>query len=74
KNVTWGNVGVVAGGEDIVNRAITMIGGTRVSAGSSHWTSSERSSNYAWIYNGTNGGLYINFKNYSYSVRPITAF
>ena len=74
KNVTWGNVGVVAGGEDIVNRAITMIGGTRVSAGSSHWTSSEDSSIDAWIYNGTLGNLNYGNKYYSISVRPITAF
>ena len=42
RNVTWGTSGIVAGGEDIVNRALTLIGGTRVSA-ASMWSSSEYS-------------------------------
>ena len=41
RNVTWGTSGIVAGGEDIVNRALTLIGGTRVSAATMIAVSSE---------------------------------
>ena len=53
RNVTWGTSGVVAGGEDIVNRALTLIGGTRVSAATNMWSSSEFSISNAWYYGGT---------------------
>lgn len=73
-NVTWGASGIVAGGEDIVNRALTLIGGTRVSAATSMWSSSEFSSNYAWNYGGITGYLNNNYKIRSVAVRPVTAF
>jgi len=74
RNVTWGTSGIVAGGEDIVNRALTLIGGTRVSASTSMWASSELSSGYAWNYYGTSGTLNLIGKNFSVAVRGVTAF
>lgn len=74
RNVTWGTSGVVAGGEDIVNRALTLIGGTRVSAATSMWSSSEISSTNAWLYPGTIGGLTSFIKYISIAVRGVTAF
>ena len=74
RNVTWGTSGVVAGSEDIVNRALTLIGGTRVSASTSMWSSSELSINAAWHYAGNRGFLGSNFKNFSIAVRWVTAF
>ena len=74
RNVTWGTSGVVAGGEDIVNRALTLIGGTRVSAATNMWSSSEFSISNAWYYGGTLGIL-NNYRNYSsIEVRGVTAF
>lgn len=74
RNVTWGTSGVVAGDEDIVNRALTLIGGTRVSAATNMWSSSEYSGNHAWAYGGTYGPL-LNFrKDFSIAVRWVTAF
>lgn len=74
RNVTWGTSGIVAGGEDIVNRALTLIGGTRVSAATSMWSSSEGSSSGAWDYYGTFGTLTNDIKTSSVAVRGVTAF
>lgn len=74
RNVTWGTSGIVAGGEDIVNRALTLIGGTYVSADTSMWSSSESIIGYAWYFNGSSGYLYDYTKNTSIAVRGVTAF
>jgi hypothetical protein len=74
RNVTWGASGIVAGGEDIVNRALTLIGGTRVSAATSMWSSSELSNINAWYSNGFNGSLLGGIKPSSVAVRGVTAF
>jgi hypothetical protein len=39
-----------------------------------YWSSSEISSNYAWIFYFSNGQVYGNDKSYSYCVRAVTAF
>lgn len=72
--ITWGLAGVMAGNEDVVNRALTLISGTRISVSTSYWCSSEYSSNYAWAYNGTNGTIIASNKYTSYGVMPVTAF
>lgn len=61
-------------GLDRVNASITSIGGDTILPSTSQWTSSERSSNYSWIYNGTIGILYRNTKNLSYAARSVAAF
>lgn len=60
---------------DKVNVSLLAIGGTRISPTDHYWSSTEYSSINSWYYNGSFGILYFNFtKNYSYSVRPVTAF
>nr|WP_321523339.1 hypothetical protein [uncultured Macellibacteroides sp.] len=73
RNITWGLAGVTAGNEDIVNRALVLIGGTRISATSYYWCSAESSSYYAWYSNGI-GNIAANSKYGSFGVRPVTAF
>lgn len=74
RNITWGLAGVTAGNEDIVNRALVLIGGTRISATSYYWCSAEYSSDSAWCFNGTIGRINATIKLSSYGVRPVTAF
>lgn len=60
---------------DPVNRSLTAIGGDRVLAsGVVYWCSSEYSSNLAWFYTGTNGGLNTYGKYGTGTCRPVTAF
>lgn len=61
-------------GQDRVNLSLTAIGGTTILPSTSYWTSTEYSTNLAWTYYGTFGGLYFNSKFNSTSVRPVTAF
>lgn len=74
RNVTWGTSGIVAGGEDIVNRALTLIGGTRVSAATTMWSSSEASIGFALGYYGAIGFLFAGGKLDLVAVRVVTAF
>ena len=74
RNVTWGTSGIVAGGEDIVNRALTLIGGTRVSGSTAIWSSSEGSIGFAWGYYGAFGYLATLGKIDAVAVRGVTAF
>lgn len=61
-------------GLDRVNLSLTAIGGTTILPSTTYWTSTEPSTYGAWRYYGTGGGLYLNSKDYSNSVRPVTAF
>ena len=74
RNITWGLAGVTAGNEDIVNRALVLIGGTRISVTSYYWCSAESSSGSAWCYYGYLGYLNANSKGNSLGVGPVTAF
>ena len=59
---------------DKVNVSLNAIGGTRINPTDSLWTSTEFSTYLAWSYYGYHGFLYFYLKNYSLSVRPVTAF
>lgn len=59
---------------DRVNVSLQAIGGTRVNPADFMWTSTETSSNLAWSYFGTSGGLNLNGKSGSNIVWPVTAF
>lgn len=71
KDITTGMSGM---GDDILNTGIRAAGGAVISVATHRWTSSEYSGNFGWIYSGTNGSIYTNYKNYAYSVRPVSAF
>jgi uncharacterized protein YaiE (UPF0345 family) len=58
---------------DPLSRSLYKIG-SRFAITSAHWTSSERYSNYSWIYDGLIGGMASSFKHYSYVVRAVSAF
>lgn len=74
RNITWGLAGITAGNEDIVNRALVLIGGTRISATSYYWCSAEYSSSNAWLSNGNYGTLTNGTKYSTLTCRPVTAF
>ncbi len=59
---------------DRVNLSLSAIGSTTINPATNYWTSSERSSNIAWFYSGYYGFMNYYAKNYSTSVRPVTAF
>ena len=52
-----------------INTALTNIGGTTLSTSDRYWSSSEKSSNYAWYVNFNNGSVINYDKNNSYGVR-----
>jgi len=58
---------------DPLSRSLYKIG-SRFAITSSHWTSSERSSDISWFYNGGNGLMYYYYKFYSHVVRAVSAF
>lgn len=58
---------------DPLSRSLFAIG-ARFAITSHHWTSSERLSNYSWVYFGNSGNMYHNFKSLSYVVRAVSAF
>lgn len=59
---------------DPLSRALYKIG-DRFAITSTHWTSSERSSYYSWVYNGNNGIMYSYIiKSGSRVVRAVSAF
>lgn len=57
-----------------VNVSLAAIGGALINPTLYYWTSTEFSSTYSWGYYGSYGGLYGNFKYYSFRVRPFVAF
>ena len=65
--------GVKLNYSDPLSRSLYKIG-ARFAITSTHWTSSERSSNISWIYYGYNGSMYTNLKNLSNVVRAVSAF
>lgn len=56
-----------------IDKALKLIGGQPIKD-EWYWTRDEYSTIGAWAYYGTYGTLTIYLKNYSYSVRPVTAF
>ena len=48
---------------DPLSRSLYKIG-SRFAITSTHWTSSERSSSYSWVYDGSYGGMYRNNKTF----------
>ena len=71
KDVTVGISGLET---DDMNKGIADAVGFRISATDYMWTSTERSSNYSWIYYGINGILDSNGKYRSTRVRSVSAF
>jgi len=60
---------------DAVSRSLTAIGGDKVLvSGYYPWTSSERTSNYSWLYYGSNGNMDYTNKYDSFSCRPVSEF
>lgn len=60
---------------DPVNRSLTAIGGDKVLAsGVVYWCSTEYSSLYAWLSNGSGGYLNYYTKYNTFTCRPVTAF
>lgn len=74
KNITMGLPGITTANCDLFNQSMSKIGGTLVQATNYIWTSSEYSSNYAWLFYGGNGALDNYYKFSSFSVRPFIAF
>ena len=58
---------------DPISRSLHLIG-SRFTIVSTHWTSSERTSNSSWIYYGGYGGMLSNIKLGNYVVRAVAAF
>ncbi len=58
---------------DPLSRALYKIG-DKFAITSTHWTSSERSSNYSWIYIGSYGPMTYRYKINSLVVRAVSAF
>lgn len=71
KDVTVGISGLET---DDMNKGIADALGFRISATDYMWTSTERSSNTSWYYNGNNGNLNNNNKNNSNRVRSVSEF
>ena len=71
KDVTVGISGLET---DDMNKGIADALGFRISATDNMWTSTERSSNLSWYFNGLYGRLNLNFKHTSISVRSVSAF
>ena len=71
KDVTVGISGLET---DDMNKGITDALGFRISATDYMWTSTERSSNISWNYNGYRGLLTTYYKYYSRRVRSVSAF
>ena len=65
--------GVKLNYSDPLSRSLFAIG-ARFVITSSHWTSSERTSNSSWIYGGNGGYMLGNSKTYSFVVRAVSAF
>lgn len=65
--------GVKLNYSDPLSRALYKIG-DRFAITSIHWTSSERSSNTSWAYNGNNGIIGSSIRNSSSVVRAVSAF
>lgn len=59
---------------DPVNRTLARLGKTTCyGSGYYPWTSCERTSNLAFVYDGDAGGVNTNYKYFSYAVRPVSA-
>ena len=71
KDITVGLSGFEA---DLINKGIADAGGFRIAATDYMWTSTERSSNSSWNYNGNYGYLSGNSKYNSSRVRSVSAF
>lgn len=54
-----------------VNYALKLLGHDVVKE--EYWTGNEFTSNNAWVY-GSNGGLYLSYKYFSFYVRPLSSF
>lgn len=74
KNITMGLPGITTANCDLFNQSMSKIGGTLVQVTNYIWASSEFSSTSAWNFIGSNGNMFNNNKDNSFSVRPFIAF
>ena len=57
-----------------IDAAMRKIGGTAITTGSYHWTSTQYSSGSAWLLNWSDGYVYTGGKDYNYYVRAVCDF
>ena len=68
-----GELNTVYSNKDYMNYALSLVGKEDIST-NYHWSSSESSSDYAWVLIFSNGDVYNNHKYNNYYVRPVLAF
>lgn len=60
--------------KEVLNKAFIAAGGEALDDEAYYWSSTEYTSNYAWLLNMTNGTRYNYTKDGYYYVRPVLAF